>query len=91
MYLKLTYFPYHKLILFSEKKLEKVSTNIGFKFEKYLNYLEILELESDWFYDILELYLKSTQTTLLDLYWFYVILNLKYTWTNLLDSDLIWL
>ena len=26
-------------------------------------------LESDWSYDILELYLKSTQTTLLDLVW----------------------
>ena len=47
MYLKLTYFPYHNLILFSEKKLENVSTNIGFELEKYLNYLEILELELD--------------------------------------------
>ena len=46
-------------------------------------------MDSDWFYDILELDLKSTQTTLLDLDWFYDILDLdlKNRWTNLLDSD----
>ena len=44
--------------------------------------------DSDWFYDILELDLKSTQTTSLDLDWFYDILDvyLKNTLTNLLDS-----
>ena len=37
-------------------------------------------LDSDWFYDISTLDLKSTQTTLLDL-------ELKYSWTKLVDSD----
>ena len=46
-------------------------------------------LDSNLFYDILTLRLKSTKTTLLDFDWFYDILglNLKNTWANLLDSD----
>ena len=44
-------------------------------------------LDSDWFYDILELVLKSPHTILLDLAWFYMLdLDFKITWTNLLDS-----
>ena len=45
-------------------------------------------MDSDWFYDILELDLKSTYTTL-NLDWFYdtMDLGLKNIWTNLLDSD----
>ena len=43
----------------------------------------------DWFYDILELDLKSAATTLLDFGWFYDILDLdlKNTWTNFHGSD----
>ena len=45
-------------------------------------------LDLDWFYDILELVLKSTETILLDLDWFCDILelDLKNIW-NLLDSN----
>ena len=45
-------------------------------------------LDSDWFYDISGLNLKSTQTTLPGLDWFYDILDLdlKNTWTNILGS-----
>ena len=45
-------------------------------------------LDSDGFYDILELDLKSTYTTS-DFDWFYDILDLglKNNWINLLDSD----
>ena len=46
-------------------------------------------LDSDWFYDILELDFKRTVTTLLDLDWFFDILDLdlESAWTNFLDSD----
>ena len=46
-------------------------------------------LDLHWFYYILELDLKSTQTALLDLDWFYDILDLdlKNTRINLLASD----
>ena len=48
-------------------------------------------LDSDWFYDELELDLKRPQATLLDVDWFYDILdlNLKNTWTKT-DSDSDW-
>ena len=47
-------------------------------------------LKSNWFYDILELDLKSAQTTQLNLNWFYDILDLdlKNNETNLMNSDL---
>ena len=46
-------------------------------------------LGSDWLYDIMDLNLKNTWTTLLDTDWFYDILDLelKNTWTNLMEYD----
>ena len=47
-------------------------------------------LHSAWFYDILDLGLKTARTTLLELDWFYDILDLdqlQKPWTTLLDWD----
>ena len=77
------------------KSLDLDLKNLGLLYRARLNYVLDLDIEwttlldSDWFYDILELDLKSTHATSLDLDWIYYILglDLKNTWTNLLDSD----
>ena len=83
-----------------KKSLDLNLENFGLPYWAWINFmiywtctrkiLELSYLDSKLFYDILELDLKSTQTTSLDLDSFYDIfdLNLKKTWTNLLDSDL---
>ena len=78
-----------------QKSLDLDLKNLGLLYWARLNYVLDLDIEwttlldSDQFYDILELDLKSTQATSLDLDRIYYMLglDLKNTWTNLLDSD----